>query len=250
MAGPPDGTMGTDRRSGRPVIRQGGRWVHADTAKLTEDQGKSQGYARLMADAEQRYYRAVQQGYNPAGPRNTVASVLEGLPFGGLDGLGAVVRDDAGDLGRQAELQFSDAQLKAMSGAAAPEAEVKRGVKTFFPRPGENPSVIGPEKRQARREAFDAARRRAGPAGAEIETPGRPAGAPRGGPPSTAPRPSAVQNNTWSTLTQQGVITRQGERGSATNPYVATTPEMMEGLRRRRPGSYVIAPDGRYGIIE
>lgn len=175
---PMEGKTGVDRKTGRPVVRRGGQWVYSDTAKLTEDQGKSQGFARLMTDADQRYNDALRQGYNPTTPRNTAASIAEGLPFGGLDGLGAWIRDDVGDLGRQAELQWSDAQLKAMSGAAAPEAEVKRGVKTFFPRPGENPRKIGPEKREARRAAFEASRRRAGPAAAEIRDPGA---APSGG---------------------------------------------------------------------
>lgn len=168
MADPLEGRTGNHK--GRPVIRRDGRWVYTDD-KLTEDQGKSQGYAKMMADAEGRYYDAVNKGYNPADFRNTAASVAEGLPFGGLDGLGTLIRDDTGDLGRQAELQWSDAQLKAVSGAASPEEEVKRGVKTFFPRPGENPKSIGPEKRQARSVAFDSARRRAGPAAREVAAP-------------------------------------------------------------------------------
>lgn len=170
MADYPEGATGTDRKTNRPVVRSGGKWVYADD-KLTEDQGKSQGYAKMMSNAEQRYNEALKQGYNPTTLRNTTAAILEGLPFGGLDGLGAAVRDDVGDLGRQAELQWSDAQLKAVSGASSPEAEVKRGVKTFFPRPGENPFQIGPEKREARAMAFDAVRRRAGPAAREIAAP-------------------------------------------------------------------------------
>lgn len=170
-----EGRTATNPETGQRVMFKGGAWVPIAPghAKLTEDQAKSQGYAKTMADAEDRYYRAVRQGYNPTTPRNQIASFLEGLPFGGLDGLGALARDDVGDLGRQAELQWSDAQLKAVSGAASPEAEVKRGVKTYFPRPNENPFLIGPEKRQARAVAFDAARRRAGPAAREISPPGQ-----------------------------------------------------------------------------
>lgn len=168
MADPLEGRTGVHK--GRSVVRRGGRWVYTDD-KLTQDQGQAQGYAKLMGDAESRYYDAVRKGYNPTTPGNTLAAVVEGLPLGGLDGLGAVIRDDASDLGRQAELQWSDAQLKAMSGAAAPEAEVKRNVKTFFPRPGENPFRIGPEKREARATAFGSARRRSGPAAREIPAP-------------------------------------------------------------------------------
>jgi len=136
--------------------------------KLTEDQGKAQTFGRLMANAEESYVNARQDGYDPGSPRNTVASILEGLPFGGLDGMGAAVRDDVGDRGRQAELLWSDSQLKAMSGAASPEEEVKRNVKTYFPRPGESMANMDPQKEGSRRTAFDAARIRSGPAGEAI----------------------------------------------------------------------------------
>lgn len=132
-------------------------------AKPTEDQAKSLTYAKLMTDAEQSYGRAVNEGYDPGSFRNTAASIAEGLPFGGLDGLGTLFRDEKGDRARQAELQWSDAQLKALSGAAAPEAEVKRGVKTFFPRPGENFDDIAPQKANAREVAYTSARTRSGP---------------------------------------------------------------------------------------
>jgi len=135
----------------------------ATASKPTEDQAKSLTYARLMADAENNYSKAVSEGYNPGSIRNTAASIAEGLPFGGLDGLGTLIRDKPGDRARQAELQWSDAQLKALSGAAAPEVEVKRGVKTFFARPGEDFGDINPQKTNAREVAFSSARTRAGP---------------------------------------------------------------------------------------
>lgn len=132
-------------------------------SKPTEDQAKASTYARLMSDAERNYGRAVKEGYNPGSIRNATASFAEGLPFGGLDGIGAAIRDPVSDRARQAELQWSDAQLKALSGAAAPEAEVKRGVRTFFARPGESFEDIGPQKGTAREVAFTSARTRAGP---------------------------------------------------------------------------------------
>jgi len=132
-------------------------------AKPTEDQGKNLGYAKDMAGAEQSYQRAVQEGYNPASIRNSTAAVFEGLPFGGLDGLGALVRDPVSDRARQAELQWSDARLKAVSGAASPESEVKRGVKTYFSRPNEQFADIEPQKAAARRTAFESSRIRSGP---------------------------------------------------------------------------------------
>jgi len=135
-----------------------------DPIVMTEDQGKAQVQARLMANAETNYQKARREGYDPANLPNSFASFVEGAPFGVLDGLGTLVRDDVSDRGRQAELQYSDAQLKAMSGAAAPEGEVKRNVKILFPRPGENINQIEAQKQAARLEAFRGAKLRSGPA--------------------------------------------------------------------------------------
>lgn len=140
----------------------------ATASKPTEDQAKALTYGRLMTDAERSYGRAVKEGYNPGNFRNTAASIAEGLPFGGLDGLGTLIRDPAGDRAKQAELQWADAQLKAVSGAASPEAEVRRGVKTFFARPGENFSDIESQKANARKVAFTSARTRAGPLSSQV----------------------------------------------------------------------------------
>lgn len=138
------------------------------SAKPTEDQGKAATYGKLMAPAERSYQRAVSEGYNPGSFKNTAASIAEGLPFGGLDGIGALIRDDVSDRARQAEMQWSDAQLKAMSGAASPEEEVKRNIKTYFPRPGETFSDIAPQKAESRLAGFESARIRSGPLAQKI----------------------------------------------------------------------------------
>lgn len=162
-------------QTGERLALIGGQWVPATNQaqgavggapKLTEDQGKAQTYARLMKHAEGSYQRALDEGYDPNDIRNSFASLLEGLPFGGLDGAGRFFRDDVGDRARQAELEWSDAQLKALSGAASPEAEVKRNVATYFKRPFEG--GVEPQKEQARRVAFESAKVRAGPAGSDI----------------------------------------------------------------------------------
>lgn len=181
-----EGKIGTDPRTGRKFLVQGGRPVllspadpRAKPLQLTEDQGKSVGYASLMSEAEKQYQAARAGGYNPTDLRNSAASVLEGLPFGGLDGLAAVVRNDVGDRGRAAELAFADAQLKALSGAAAPEAEVKRNVRTLFARPGENAAAVDPQRRAMRETAYGAARTRSGFGAAQV--PALPAAAGSGG---------------------------------------------------------------------
>jgi hypothetical protein len=128
--------------------------------KLTEDQGKAGGYATLMADAERSYQQALREGFNPTGFRAGLANFTDNIPL--MGGVGNFIRDDAGDRARQAELQWTDAQLKAMSGAASPEAEVIRNQITNFARPGQNYDYIGERLEDARRTAFEASRRRAG----------------------------------------------------------------------------------------
>lgn len=137
--------------------------------KLTEDQGKSGGYARLMADAERSYQQALDEGFNPTGLGAGIANFTDNIP--GLGGVGNFIRNDAGDRARQAELQWTDAQLKAMSGAASPEPEVVRNQITNFARPGQNFNYIGDRLRQARTTAFQSAKVRAGPAAADISYP-------------------------------------------------------------------------------
>lgn len=239
-----EGQTATNPKTGVKIVFRGGQWRNAshDTGpgvgapasiKMTEDQGKAQTYARLMTGAERSYGRAVDEGYNPGSIRNTVASVAEGLPFGGLDGIGAAIRDPVSDRARQAELQWSDAQLKAVSGAASPEEEVKRGVKTFFPRPGESQADIGPQKATSRRAAFEAAKVRSGPAGAAV-----------GVYPQNLPPPVYA---TSERLRAQGRINDRAPIGSEKNPFVARDEATMDKLP---PGSYVITPDGHLGVVE
>jgi hypothetical protein len=165
----PDGSIGVPSGRSYKIVKKGAGSTSDAPMELTEDQGKAQGYARLMTDAERSYEAARRQGYDPGKLGNAFASFIEGAPLGILDGLAAIARDDVGDRGRQAEMQFSDAQLKAMSGAAAPEDEVKRNVKILFPRPGEKLSQIEPQKKSARTAAFESVRVRSGPAGAGID---------------------------------------------------------------------------------
>lgn len=153
-------------RGGTTVLKRGGGGD--DSVSLTEDQGKIVSAGTEMATAEETYRDARKRGYNPASARNSFASFLEGFPVVALDGLAGAVRDDVSDLGRQAELQFSDAQLKAKSGAAAPEAEVKRNVQIYFTRPNQNPASQDPVTERARAAAFRAAQARSGPGSAML----------------------------------------------------------------------------------
>jgi len=205
----------------------------APLGKITEDQGKSATYGKLMANAEGSYARAVERGYNPTSLRNTLASTAENLPFGGLDSVGAMIRDDVGDAGHQAELQWSDAQLKAVSGAASPEAEVKRNVRTYFAAPGENANALAQQKFDARRTAFEGAKVRAGPAASQI-------------PAYRANLPQAARDS-YRRLYSQGRINPKAQMGSEQNPY---SPQDEATMNRLPKGAYVITPDGHFGVVE
>jgi hypothetical protein len=136
-----------------------------------------------MSGAETDYKRARQDGFDPGHWRNALAGFAEGvdIPYVGapLAGLGPMIRDDVSDRAQQAQMVWSDAQLKAMSGAASPPSEVRDNVAKFFPRLGENLADIEAQKEASRRAAFDSARIRSGPAGASIVPPSSGAGAPR-----------------------------------------------------------------------
>lgn len=169
----PDGGSYQVGRGGAMVQRSEGTGSSSagegGVGKLTEDQGKAGGYARLMADAERSYQQALNEGFNPTGIAAGIANFTDNIP--GLGGLGNFIRDDAGDRARQAELQWTDAQLKAMSGAASPEQEVVRNQITNFARPGQNYEYLGDRLRQARTTAFQASKIRAGKAAADVSYP-------------------------------------------------------------------------------
>lgn len=172
-----EGSTATNPDTGDRIVYRGGKWYpvgqdpasNPADAKLTEDQGKSGEYLSLMGQAERAYRAARTDGYDPTTLRNGLANYLEGIPL--VDGMAPVVRDEVSDNGRRAEMQWSDAQLKAMSGAASPEAEVRRNARTFFPGPGQNLQSAAPAFEDGRVTAMDAVRRRAGPAGRGVEAP-------------------------------------------------------------------------------
>lgn len=152
-------------RGGATVLRKA---TGGEGLALTEDQGKAQTYARLMREAEIRYMDAVREGYDPNVGLNPVASFFEGLPKGVGEGIGSYLRNDVADKARQAELLYTDPQLKAMTGAASSAGEETKYPRTYFVQPGQKMSVIGPQARAARETAFKAAMTRSGPAGPQI----------------------------------------------------------------------------------
>lgn len=235
-------------KDGRRIIFQGGQWRllrgeaaaptgapggYAD-AKLTEDQGKAQTYGRLMATAERQYDDAVRAGYDYGSPINALADFIEtpapvvGAPLGGLAPL---LRGPEADKAVGARRAWLDAQLKAMTGAGQSQSEMVENPKTYFPQFGEGEGAAA-NKRQMRSEAYAAARRRAGPAGADLPA----------YPQQLPPETRAAHER----LIRAGRIDDSQPYGSQANPYVARDEATANNLPR---GSYVIV-NGRLGVVD
>ena len=138
--------------------------------KLTEDQGKVQGYARLMRLSEKQYQAAQRKGFDYNSVRNAFADQLEtpapvvGAPLGVLAPL---VRGDAADEARKAQRVWQDSQLKAMTGAGQGEKETEDAEKSYFPKYGEAASAAQ-NAEETRATAYDAVMVRAGPGGRDL----------------------------------------------------------------------------------
>jgi hypothetical protein len=163
-------------QTGERLMLMGGKWVAAAPSKTatntagkpTEDQGKSQTYAKLMSTGEQQYEQAIHDGYNPAGVVTSFARAIEDKPV--IGGLAPILRNDAADRGRAAERLFQDAQLKAMTGAGQSAQEARDTPRTYFPGWGEGEGTAK-QKRAARQAAFESAVARAGPLAANVANP-------------------------------------------------------------------------------
>lgn len=143
---------------------------------LTEDQGKSQLQARLMAEAEEQYRQAKRMGYNPGELRTAAANYIEDFPIlgGVLSGAASFLRPDEADLGRKAERAWTEAQMKAMTGAGQSKSEEVGTPRIYFPRAGEG-ALTDEASARVRQEAYRGAKMRAGPAGPTLPIyPGEP----------------------------------------------------------------------------
>lgn len=208
--------------------------VPQDAPKLTEDQAKSQTYARMMATAERQYDDAVRQGYDYGNPVNALARGLEtpapvvGAP---LAFMSPILRGKAADQGVAAERAWLDAQMKAMTGAGQNAQEASESPRTYFPQFGESPEIVG-QKRDMRETAFTAAKTRSGMGAADVAYPQQ--------------LPAAARA-TFERLYSQGRIDTKQPHGSRQNPYVARDEATAENLP---PGSFVVMPNGRLGVVE
>lgn len=238
-----EGQTATNPKTGVKIVFRGGAWHNAGAAgnavatpesiKLTEDQGKSQGYARLMNTAETQFQEAERQGYDPGDARNIVADFAEGLdlPLIGkpIAGMAPFIRDDVSDAAVKAKRAWQDAQLKAMTGAGQSAPEMVENPRTYFPQPGEGEDAAN-NAADVRATAYASARTRAGPQGANL------------------PRYQAkTRDAAWweSRPAPQLEAARRyrggdGMAGGAKNPYVIEEAE-YDGLPSK---AYFIGPDG------
>lgn len=238
----------TDRREWRAIEAAERQAVAAEhtNERLTEDQGKAGGFARDMADAEASYQVALEEGFNPTGFRAGVANFTDNIPM--MGGAGNIIRDDAGDRARQAELQWTDAALKAKSGAASPDDEVTRNNITYFARPGQNYDYLGERLEQARGVAFESSRIRAGSAAAGVsypETgPARTADIQRGSHGSSGPLAGPQYDADWNEMTDaERSALRRGARvlmpqneGETFRQVVTLSADIADPQRETMPG--------------
>lgn len=121
---------------------------------LTEGQSKAVLFGRMMRGAEGDYQQARQNGYDPTNFRNAAANVLDGIPWdGGM--IPAWVRDDASDAGYQAERRWVEANLRQLTGAAAPDTEVTRVQGINFDRANDS---LADQRYRTRQDAYGATR--------------------------------------------------------------------------------------------
>jgi hypothetical protein len=113
---------------------------------LTESQAKATAYANQMADASAQIAKLHGEGFqgNSAADQVKIANAgAQGIPF--VPGSAAIPRAMAGEKAQrfqQAELQWTEAALRFMTGASAPKEEVVRNADTYFPRPGDLPARV------------------------------------------------------------------------------------------------------------
>lgn len=218
--------------------------------KLTEDQGKAQTYARLMATSEPEYLAAINEGYDPNHWRVIAARLFEGSSkpsqFGRM--VGSAFRNDLQDRAQQAEFLYQDPYLKSMTGQASTGGEDIKAEAILATQPFQNIAVMGPQTRRAREKAYEAALIRSGPARATL-----PEKLPSGpeAKKSALPTNDAVRQSpgflAYNAAAAKGLIDKSKPFGRRENPYVARSMEQAEKLPKN---SYVYLPNGQLGVVE
>lgn len=133
---------------------------------LTEAQGTASMYLGMMTDAEKA---AGSSGFDPVGGKN---QTLLAFARGDIPKLPKVIQNAAAGAPAQkyaqGMYQWTEAMLRATTGATAPETEVWRTTKTFWPMPGDSKEVIA-QKADARNKMQDYIRIKSGHGGDQVD---------------------------------------------------------------------------------
>jgi hypothetical protein len=135
---------------------------------LTESQAKATAFVNQMQGANQTLEDLGSKGFTGKSKGQQTSIVMagaEGMPF--IPGSAAIPRMMSGPEAQkyqQAELQWTEAALRFMTGANAPEPEIRRNAATYFPRPGDADAVVE-QKARARANMEESIRMAAGATG-------------------------------------------------------------------------------------
>jgi hypothetical protein len=139
-----------------------------DAKPLTESQAKATAFVNQMQGANQTLEDLGSKGFTGKSKGQQASIVMagaEGMPF--IPGSAAIPRMMSGAEAQkyqQAELQWTEAALRFMTGANAPEPEIRRNAATYFPRPGDADAVVE-QKARARANMEESIRMAAGATG-------------------------------------------------------------------------------------
>lgn len=150
--------------TGAPPSADGGNpFMSGPQGKLTENEGKAQGFADRMISAEGILSgRAAETGIGPVTPgRDAEGTGVWGRGTEALGKAGNFVRSPEYQQFKQARDNFINAQLRRESGAAISVDEYKKADDQYFPVPGDSSAVIE-QKRQNRADAVRAMGREGG----------------------------------------------------------------------------------------
>ena len=136
--------------------------------KLTEGERTSGLQAEVAINALGKLEAMEAKGYRP-GARAVASQTVGKLS----QTLGNVVAGPNDQMYSVSNLSLIDQLLRAASGAAVPEAEVRRAMQTYSIQPGDSPQAIA-VKQQQRRKYVEGLLRKAGGAGVGIQMPMKP----------------------------------------------------------------------------
>lgn len=149
--------VGTDAQ-GNPIFD----FVQGSGKPLTE--GQSTGTLQ---------FSLAQQANDTLGNADSVLTSAPDAIAAQFGTVGNYFKSDAYQKAEQAATVMSEQYLRALTGAAAPDAEVARTARSILPQPGDGPDVIA-QKRATRLAIIEALRIKSGPGASQIQQPPAP----------------------------------------------------------------------------